>query len=90
MLGDDGSVTVFAVNRSLTEDIALTADLRDFAGLAQVSHQVLHHDDTKAVNTEAQPDTVRPQPGPGGTLAGGRLAVTVPALSWNVIRLTRG
>ena len=86
---EDGSVTLFAVNRSMTDAIELTADLRDFAGLANVSHTVLHHDDVKAVNTEADPDNVKPVADPGGRLDGGRLTITVPALSWNVIRLTK-
>ena len=86
---EDGSVTIFAVNRSMTDAIELSADLRDFGGLAHVEHTVLHHDDVKAVNTEEHPDNVSPVKGAGGTLDGGRLTITVPALSWNVIRLTK-
>jgi len=52
-------------------------------------HSVLHHDDVHAVNTEAAPDTVVPVKGDGGALDGGRLQITLPALSWNVIRLTK-
>ncbi len=88
-LGDDGSVTIFAVNRSLSEGMQLSVDLRDFPGLSKVSHELLHHDDVKAVNTEENPDNVRPVTGHGGKLDGGRLEIEVPALSWNVIRLTK-
>ena len=88
-MAEDGSVTIFAVNRSMTDAIELSADLRDFGGLAHVEHTVLHHDDVKAVNTEEKPDNVSPVKGAGGTLDGGRLTIAVPALSWNVIRLTK-
>lgn len=86
-LGDDGSVTIFAVNRDLKDDIALEADLRAFGDLRVLEHIVLHHDDVKAVNTEKAPDNVAPRAGKGGTLDRGRLEVVLPCLSWNVIRL---
>ena len=88
-LGDDGSVTIFAVNRDMKEDILLDADLRAFGDLKIVEHSVLHHDDVKAVNTEENPDNVRPAAGNGGTLDGGKLEICLPALSWNVIRLAK-
>ncbi|MBE5779522.1 MAG: alpha-N-arabinofuranosidase [Clostridiales bacterium] len=88
-LGDDGSVTIFAVNRDLSEDILLDADLRAFGDLRIVEHSVLHHDDVKAINTEENPDNVRPAQGNGGTLDGGKLEIRLPALSWNVIRLAK-
>ena len=88
-LGDDGSVTIFAVNRDLSEDILLDADLRAFGDLRIVEHSVLHHDDVKAINTEENPDNVRPAQGNGGTLEGGKLEIRLPALSWNVIRLAK-
>ncbi|MDL2206800.1 alpha-N-arabinofuranosidase [Eubacteriales bacterium OttesenSCG-928-N13] len=88
-LADDGSVTIFAVNRSLDEPMQLSVDLRDFPGLKSVSHELLHHDDVKAINDEQNPDNVTPTPGQGGKLDGGRLEITIPALSWNVIRLTK-
>lgn len=88
-MDDDGSVILFMVNRSMSEPIELTADLRDFHGLKTVEHTVLHHDDVKAVNTEENPDNVSPGKGAGGALDGGRLTLSVPALSWNMIRLTK-
>ncbi len=88
-MADDGSVTIFAVNRSLTEAIALDTDLRAFGDLRVAEHSVLHHDDVKAVNTEAAPDTVTPVTGDAGQMDGGKLQITLPALSWNVIRLVK-
>jgi alpha-N-arabinofuranosidase len=88
-LGEDGSVTIFAVNRDPEEDLELDADLRSFGALRVKEHIVLHHDDVKAVNTEENPDNVAPMYGDPGLMDGGRLTVALPALSWNVIRFTK-
>ena len=88
-LADDGSVTIFAVNRDLNEDIELSADLRAFGDLRVAEHIGLHHDDVKAVNTEDAPDTVSPAQGAPGTLDDGKFSVVLPRLSWNVIRLVK-
>ena len=87
--GDDGSVTVFAINRSMEEDILLESDLRGFGTLEIAEHIVLHHDDVKAVNTEENPDNVKPGAGNGGRMDGGVLSVPLGRLSWNVIRLKK-
>ena len=50
---------------------------------------MLHHDDVKAVNTEANPDNVTPAAGKGGVIDGGKMSIVLPALSWNVIRLSK-
>lgn len=87
-LAEDGSVTIFAVNRGMEESVQLTVDMRDFHGLNGVSHEVLVHSDVKAVNTEENPNNVAPQKMTGGKLDGGRLTIDIPRLSWNVIRVT--
>ena len=84
-----GTVAIFAVNRDMREDVLLSVDLRSFEGLARVEHTILHHDDVKAVNSEENPGNVAPVPGPGGKLDGGRLQINLPALSWNVIRVSK-
>ena len=86
VMGDDGSVTVFCVNRDTVEDCELSIDLRAFDKLRFAEHIVLHHDDVKAVNTEEHPDNVAPAAGAPASVDGGRASVVVPALSWNVIR----
>ncbi len=88
-MADDGSVTVFCVNRDLHEDFNLDVDLRAFGKLRLQEHILLHHDDVKAVNTEENPMNVAPTAGPGGEIDGGRATIRVPALSWNVIRFTK-
>lgn len=83
---DDGSLTVFCVNRDLTEDCLLELDLRSFGPLKMTEHIVLHHDDVHAVNTEAAPHTVFPTQLPPSPLDGGRAEVRLSPLSWNVLR----
>lgn len=85
-LSDDGALTVFCVNRDPSEDFRLDLDLRAFGDMKLAEHILLHHDDARAVNTEADPNNVSPMPGPGGSVDGGRAQVRLPALSWNVLR----
>ena len=84
VVNEDGGVTVFAVNRNLTEDVALALDTRAFPALTPEFHSVLHHDDLKAVNTEQNPGTVKPVNVPVRMEDG---KIVLPAASWNVIRL---
>jgi len=86
-LGEDGSLSIFAVNRDMEEDIELSVDLRAFGKLKTAEHLLLHHEDVKAVNTEEEPDKVSPAHGQHGKLDGGQFTIRVPRLSWNVIRL---
>ena len=86
VLREDGDVVIFAVNRDLHEAVAMEWDLRAFGDLKVVSHSVLHHDDMKAVNTEMNPDAVKPV-----EIAPERAGeeIVLPAASWNVIRLSK-
>ena len=88
-VADDGSVTVFCVNRDLTEECVLDLDLRSFGELRMTEHIVMHHDDVKAVNTEERPDNVVPVSVPVTEVDGGRASVCVGPLSWNVLRFEK-
>ena len=88
-VSDEGDVTIFAVNRDMAEDACFTCDLRAFGDLKLAEHIELHHDDVKAVNTEANPDNVAPVVKHDGKLDGGRLEIPLRSLSWNVIRLVK-
>ncbi len=83
VLGDDGSLTVFAVNRSLDEDTALSLDLRGFGEVKFTAHSVLTHSDMKAVNTESNPNEVIPRDVKPDLTEG---KVLLPKASWNVLR----
>jgi alpha-N-arabinofuranosidase len=84
-----GTLTIFAVNR-VDRPLALEATLRDLDDLATVEHRVLADPDIGASNSAAHPNRVVPAPIAGTTLDRGRLAATLPARSWNVIRLSPG
>lgn len=76
---EDGDVVVFAVNRSLEEDVRLDVELGGFEGLRCKGHTVLRSEDLKAVNTADMPDAVKPEElDPEGE-------IILPKASWNVI-----
>jgi alpha-N-arabinofuranosidase len=84
---EEQEVTVFAVNRSLEENIELSIDLRDFKKVSLIEHIVLENDDLKAVNTEAKQNTVIPH-NTGITSVDDLLVSSIiNKHSWNVIRL---
>ncbi len=87
---DEGEeLTVFAVNRDLSDSITLETDLRGFPGYRLTEHIVLEHPDVAAVNSAQSqpvaPKTVTDRDEQDGGLLKSRLA---PA-SWNVIRLKK-
>ncbi|MFW5991604.1 MAG: alpha-N-arabinofuranosidase [Halanaerobiaceae bacterium] len=80
-------LTIFAVNRGQEAGLDLTCELQGFEGYDLLEYIVLEHDDIKAVNTEDNPDNVKPHRSNRARVDRGRLEVELPALSWNVIRL---
>ena len=86
---DDGSVTIFAVNRDQEGPLPLEGDLRSFAGYEVAEHLILEHEDSKAKNTAKHPNNVTPHGSGDATMQDGKLTALLPRLSWNVIRLSR-
>jgi alpha-N-arabinofuranosidase len=83
-----GTLTLFAVNRSLTERLEVEASLRGFGGMRLVEHIVLAHADPRAVNTREKPGEVAPRVVTGEAGVDGEvLSARLEPLSWNVIRL---
>ncbi|OIJ66245.1 alpha-N-arabinofuranosidase [Streptomyces mangrovisoli] len=85
--GDDGTVTVLAVNRDRTGPLTLEVALRGLDVSAVAGHSALADADPGARNTLGAPDRVVPHDVHGATLAGGVLTAVLEPLSWNVIRL---
>jgi alpha-N-arabinofuranosidase len=82
-------VTVFAVNRHLSDALPFELDLRSFAGCRVLEHIVLEHDDLLAANTASDPDRVQPHSRGGAAVtASGTVEATLGKASWNVIRLS--
>ena len=86
---EDETLTIFAVNKSLDEDMELTCDLRQFADYHLADHVVLSHEDMKAVNTEEHPNTVAPCAGNTMKYENGKLSGVLGKHSWNMIRLSK-
>jgi alpha-N-arabinofuranosidase len=82
-----GDVTIFAINRHLTEALPLEARIEGDARYRLREHVVLADADSQAVNTAAAPERLVPRLLDGAKLVEQRLSATLPALSWNVLRL---
>ena len=83
------AVTIFAVNQDLEDDAEVSCDFRQFEGYQVEEHIVLTHDDMKAVNTEAAPDTVSPIHSEASKLENGIFSTVFGKHSWNVVRLVK-
>ena len=84
---EDGTVTVFAVNRSRTEALPLEVTLNGLDLTEVVEHSALADADPDARNTLDDPERVAPHTVEGTTLRDGTLTAVLEPLSWNVIRL---
>ncbi|NUO60821.1 MAG: alpha-N-arabinofuranosidase [Hamadaea sp.] len=87
---ETGTTTVFAVNRSLDAPLSLEVDTRAFGPMRIAEATTLAGDDVYARNTADDPDRVTPQPNPSAAVDSGTVRVSLPPVSWNVIRLVRG
>lgn len=85
---ESGGIVVFVVNRSLKEDIETEIDLAGLGGQTKVLEAVtLSHPDMMATNSKAAPDRVTPQFNATAHVDGGIVRVTLPAVSWSMIRI---
>ncbi|MBR5742541.1 MAG: alpha-N-arabinofuranosidase, partial [Clostridia bacterium] len=75
----------FAVNRSLSEDVELTLDLRDFAGYRPKSYHILTAGSLKTTNTANEPWNVLPMVLPLPDFDQGIASPVLPPHSWNVL-----
>ncbi len=84
---EDETLTLFAVNKDLNEGVTLNCDLRQFEDYQVIEHIVLAHDDLKAVNTGAAPDTVTPRAGGESSIKDGVLTAVLGKASWNMVKM---
>jgi alpha-N-arabinofuranosidase len=84
-----GELTIFAVNRSRTEPIDISARLNSFTNLHFLEHLELHEEDHTATNTESDPDRVVPHTGKA-QFVDATLSATLPPVSWHCFRLLEG
>jgi alpha-L-arabinofuranosidase len=82
------TLTFFAINRHATEALDLAVDLRGFGATARViDHQIITHADLKTANTLSNPNAVTPKRGSGIAVDGNALSGSLPAYSYQMIRV---
>jgi len=78
---------IFAVNRSLDEDMELTLDLEGFGDVTMLEYVELYSDDLLAVNTkDSQPIFPKNCTVPQGKFQ--QLQVNLKKHSWNMLRFS--
>jgi alpha-N-arabinofuranosidase len=82
----DGAVAMFVVNRS-RDTVPLQVDLQALPGRTTATHTALYDADCSARNTVEDPQRVRPRDIAAVAVDDGVMAATLPAVSWNLIRL---
>jgi alpha-N-arabinofuranosidase len=86
---ESGDVTVFVVNRSLSEPADLAVGLIAFGRDYRIAESwTLTDDDLTAANTQDDPDRVVPKPNETAWVEEGELHASLPPVSWTAIRLT--
>jgi alpha-N-arabinofuranosidase len=83
----NSTLTLFALNRSLTEELPLRLQVAGFSRLVPKQALQLGDPDLKAVNTKQNPDRVAPRPLVSVRTDGERLEAVLAPASWNVIQL---
>ncbi len=89
VLCDDGSLTVFACNRHMEEEIEMQIKLQEFENYERHEHIILNCDDRYKSNTKVTPHAVMPYTVDDIFREDSIYKVKLPAFSWNVIRLYR-
>ena len=82
-----GTLTLFALNRSLNEELPLTLSAGGFGKLAVKQALQLVDTDLKAVNTKDDPERVKPRPITAVRVEHERVEATLAPASWNVIQM---
>lgn len=83
------SVSVFIVNRSLTEDVEAQVSVGGLRAKPGIGTTVLTGDDPKAHNTWERPDAIRPDTGAASIDVDGKVRLKVPSLGLTVVRVQR-
>jgi alpha-N-arabinofuranosidase len=82
-----GGVSIFVVNRSLSDSAELTIDASLLGGPSVTAATTLADSDIHATNTAAEPERVVPKDNDSVAQDGDVVAVTLPPVSWTVITL---
>jgi alpha-N-arabinofuranosidase len=80
-------VSLFALNRDVTQPLRMTVELTGFGALKLAETQTLHNTDLKATNTKDDPERVAPVALSGASIHDGVLTAELPPGSWTMLRL---
>jgi len=83
-----GTLTLFALNRHLKDELMVDFTIKGFSKLAVAKAHQLHDKDLKSQNTAKHPNRIKPLPLPDIKVRSGGLRATLRPASWNVIRLS--
>jgi alpha-L-arabinofuranosidase len=86
---ETNATAVFAVNRSLTEEVTLELDVELLGGVGTVSARSLHDDDIHAANTLDDQERVGLKDNTTAQLRDGKVVVTLPPVSWTALTIAR-
>ena len=89
VMGEGETINIFAINRSLDEELKLEVELRGFEDYRVEKYIVLTADDTKATNTEENPNNVIPKEKNDAKCTEGIVSTVLDKMSWNVICLKK-
>ena len=81
-------VTVFALNIHEQEPMTINLDFSSFENLSWIEHICLTGDDLHAINTFEEPEKVKPFSLNIEKQTGTNFELSLPKLSWNVLRFT--
>src|SRR4029078_6471926 len=83
-----GLLTLFALNRSLDQEMPLAVSAAEFSKVSVNEALQLCDPDLKAVNSKASPDRIAPRPLAKVKANGERVEAVLAAASWNVIQVS--
>ena len=86
---ETGDVVLFAVNRSLTDELSLDVDVTGLPGLRVVEAVTLSSGDWEWKATADDSTSVLPRENESVVLDGAAVTATLPAVSWTMVRLAR-
>ncbi|WP_154795862.1 alpha-N-arabinofuranosidase [Occultella kanbiaonis] len=84
---ETGAVAIFAVNRSTTESLTLTVDVRSLGDVRVVDAQTLSNPDHTWAASADDATSVLPVDNGTAAVSDGVVTVELPAVSWSVVRL---
>jgi alpha-N-arabinofuranosidase len=84
---ESGGLTLFALNRHLSETMTLDVTARGFGRLAVAEAHQLCDGDLKAANSRKAPERIKPATLDAVEVKGEHVRATLAPASWNVVRL---